>query len=309
MEQRSSGGYYPAIAEDELKKILIPLPSKEIQQQIIDIYNQAVEEKQTKEQETKELLASIDEYLLGELGIELPENVSNERYFEMSIWDLIGGRLDTFYNNPLYAGIDEKISSSKYPFKKFKEICYSVSGVVYSNEDESEKGKAILRGNNITLETNELNFESIRYIRDSFNISDNLKLQKNDILMSSASGSKEHVGKVVFIENDMDYYFGGFMMVLRQKENNYNQKYFFAFLQSKLFRSYLYRNLGGTNINNLTFNMLSHLKVPFPPIEKQDEIAEYIQSIRTKVKQLQEDAKEGLEKAKREVEKMIENNN
>jgi restriction endonuclease S subunit len=95
-------------------------------------------------------------------------------------------------------------------------------------------------------------------------------------------------------------------MVLRQKENNYNQKYFFAFLQSKLFRSYLYRNLGGTNINNLTFNMLSHLKVPFPPIGKQDEIAEHVQSIRTKVKQLQEDAKEGLEKAKREVEKMIE---
>jgi restriction endonuclease S subunit len=171
-----------------------------------------------------------------------------------------------------------------FHLKKFKEICYSVSGVVYSNEDESEKGKAILRGNNIILETNELNFECIRiYIRDNFNISDNLKVQKNDILMSSTSSSKEHVGKVAFIENDMDYYFGGFMMVLRQKENNYNQKYFFAFLQSKLFRSYLYRNLGGTNINNLTFNMLAYLKVPFPPIEKQDEIAEHIQSIRIKI--------------------------
>jgi restriction endonuclease S subunit len=120
MEQRSSGGNYPAITEDELKKILIPLPSKEIQQQIIGIYNQAVAEKQAKEQEAKELLASIDEYLLEELGIELPKNVSNERYFEVSVWDLLGGRLDTFYNNPLYAGIDEKISSSKFPFKKIQ---------------------------------------------------------------------------------------------------------------------------------------------------------------------------------------------
>ena len=288
-----------------LKSLKIPLPRREIQQQIVDLNNAAIKEKQAKEQEANELLASIDDYLLKELGIELPVTTKNERYFEVNILDLIGERLDPFYNNPLYAGIDEKISAAQYSFRKFKEICYSVSGVVFSCDDESEKGKAILRGNNITLETNELNFDSIRYIRDSLIISDNLKLQRNDILMSSASGSKEHVGKVAFIEYDMDYYFGGFMMVLRQKEKDYNQKYFFAFLQSNLFRSYLYRNLGGTNINNLNFKMLANLKIPFPPIEKQNDIAEHIKSIRVKAKQLQKDAREGLIRINTEIEKII----
>jgi type I restriction enzyme S subunit len=47
-QQRVSSGY--------LKSIQIPLPPKEIQQQIVDLYNHAVEEKQAKEQEAKELL-------------------------------------------------------------------------------------------------------------------------------------------------------------------------------------------------------------------------------------------------------------
>jgi len=56
MEQRSSGGNYPAITEEELKKILIPLPPIEIQQEIVDIYNRAIEEKQAKEKEAREIM-------------------------------------------------------------------------------------------------------------------------------------------------------------------------------------------------------------------------------------------------------------
>ena len=41
MLQRSSGGNYPAITEDELKNIQIPLPPIETQQKIIDLYQKA----------------------------------------------------------------------------------------------------------------------------------------------------------------------------------------------------------------------------------------------------------------------------
>lgn len=48
MEQRSTGGNYPAIIQSDLEQILIPLPSKEIQQQIIDIMDNAYLEKSVK---------------------------------------------------------------------------------------------------------------------------------------------------------------------------------------------------------------------------------------------------------------------
>ena len=302
-----TGNTLPRLQTDDINNLPVPNISIEKQQQIIDLYNIAYSQKQQKEAQSKKLLESIDVYLLKELGITLPEkdNSIANRIFRTSFKEITGSRFDPFYNNIVYSLIDEKIENANFPFKKFKNLCYSLSGVIYSGNDERNTGKAILRGNNISLFNNELNFDSVRYIRGDLALSNNLKLRKDDIFMSSASGSKEHVGKVAFIEEDLEYYFGGFMMVLRQKKNNYNQRYFFEFLQSSLFRMYLYKNLGGTNINNLNYNMLSNLKVPFPHMDKQTEIADYIQKIRNHAKQFQEEAITILNKAKKEVEQII----
>ncbi|MBY7733708.1 restriction endonuclease subunit S [Francisella philomiragia] len=311
-----TGNTLPRLQTEDIKNIPIPLPSLEIQNQIIQKYEQAYQQKQQKEQKAKELLASIDSYLLDKLGIELPEkdNSLQARIFTTNFSEVSGGRFDSFYNNQRYKFIDEQIELSVNKKYKLKELCYPTSGVVYSRNDETDIGKAILRANNITLETNELNFESIRYVRESLNISDSLKLRKNDILMSSASGSKEHVGKVAYIYEDLDYYFGGFMTILRQKDNRYNQKFLFEYLQSKIFREYLFKNLGGTNINNLSFSAIANLEIPLPPLTpaqaktgeiSQQEIVEHISAIRAEAKKLQEEAIADLEATKAEIEKMI----
>lgn len=57
--------------------------------------------------------------------------------------------------------------------------------------------------------------------------------------MSAASGSKEHVGKVAYIAEDMDYYFGAFMMVLRIFNDKVNPYFLFIYLQSQFFRKLL----------------------------------------------------------------------
>jgi len=62
---------------------------------------------------------------------------------------------------------------------------------------------------------------------------------------------------------------------------------------------------GGTNINNLNFGMLANFPVPLPLIEKQNEIVDHIQIIRTQAKQLQTEAAQILADAKAEVERMI----
>jgi type I restriction enzyme S subunit len=92
-----TGNTLPRLQTSDIENLIIPQPLPEIQQQIVDLYNHAAEEKQAKEQEAKDLLASIDGYLLKELGIELPEKVSKERYYEVDVMSLIGKRLDVGY--------------------------------------------------------------------------------------------------------------------------------------------------------------------------------------------------------------------
>lgn len=70
MLQRSSGGNYPAITAEELKKIVIPIPDIEVQRQICNEANQRKEEankmRQEAEQEWAEAKAQFEQELLGE---------------------------------------------------------------------------------------------------------------------------------------------------------------------------------------------------------------------------------------------------
>lgn len=307
-EIEKKGGIQQRLNLSDLGNVKIPIPPKEIQEQIVNIYNTAYSKKQAKENKAKDLLTSIDKYLLKELGISLPQkdNSLNSRIIITKFREITGKRLDVYYNDSYYGRLLKNIENSNYTVTNLNELIYSVSGVIYTRADESTNGIKILRGNNITLENNELNFDSIRFLRNDFQVSDSLKLKTEDILLSTASGSKEHVGKVVFIENDLDYYFGGFMSVFRKlKTSNHNQKYLFEFLQSAIFRLYLQRFLGGTNINNINLNMIGNIPIPLPPIQKQNEIALYIHNIRLQSKVLQESSLEVLESAKRKIEQII----
>lgn len=58
-------------------------------------------------------------------------------------------------------------------------------------------------------------------------------------------------------------------------------------------------------IRNLIMSNYYNQHIPLPPLEKQNEIAQHIQSIRNQARNLQKEAQEILEKAKKEVEQII----
>jgi len=310
-----TGNTLPRLQTFDLENLSIPIPSPSIQQKIIDIMDDAYKLKKQKEDEANKILDSIDEYLLEQLGISLPEEEENtleNRTFQVGFSDVFNNRFDAFYNQPVYTELIRALENAKYPLVSLMELCISVRGVTYSSSDEAKTGIGILRGNNINLETNELDLSNIRYIREDIVLNKEQMLYKNDILMSAASGSKEHVGKVAFIDKDLDYYFGAFMMVLRVTNKDVNPYYLFAYLQSKFFRKLLQRILGGTNINNLNFNMIKHFKVPLPPRSTvdqsqdiQNKISNEIIQRRNKAKEIRDQAFVVMENAKKEVEKII----
>lgn len=293
------------INAEEIKLIKVPIPPIEIQKQIVEKFEMAYQAKRAKEAEAKELLAGIDAYLLDKLGIKPPtSDQPTQKTFFTTLSKVTGNRFDPFYNKIEFNEFDKSLNKSQFTLDKIANFCYVVRGVTYTASDEREVGKQILRANNINVKTNELDLSEIRYIRNDIELSDEQTLVKNDILMCAASGSKEHAGKVAFITEDTDYYFGGFMMVLRTL-NNIIPKYFFEILASSIFRNLLDKILGGTNINNLNFSMIKSYKIPLPPLDVQKEIADYIQNIRERAKQLEADAKTEIERAKTEVEAMI----
>ena len=169
-------------------------------------------------------------------------------------------------------------------FKALGEVTDYVRGLTYNKKDETQSsdGLKVLRANNISLSTNMLNFNDVKIVSTNVKVRENQKLIKNDILISVASGSKTHVGKVAYIEDDLDYYFGGFMAVIRTNLDIYS-RFLFHLLIGETFSKYLEKSLSTTTINNLSASIMKAFQIPIPPLPIQKEIVNILDKF-TKLK-------------------------
>jgi len=172
--------------------------------------------------------------------------------------------------------IDELIAQycpNGVEYKKLGEVCEYVRGITYSKKDESQSlsGIKVLRANNISLKTNTLNFNDVKIVEPTVRVKENQILKRNDILICAASGSKDHIGKVAYIFENMDFTFGGFMAVLRAKDNLIS-RFLFHLLIGQNFSKYLESALNTTTINNLNSQIMNGFLIPLPPLPVQQEI-------------------------------------
>ncbi len=157
-----------------------------------------------------------------------------------------------------------------------------VRGVTYRKSDEinSMNGTMILRSNNIDYTSNSINLEKVKYISKSVKVRNDQRLKPNDILISTASGSIKHVGKVAYIKESSDCSFGAFMAVLRTNEM-LNSRFLFHVLSSSKFLKYLNDTIASSTINNLSSSIVNKFKIPIPPLKLQKHIVSILDEFYT----------------------------
>jgi Restriction endonuclease S subunits len=157
------------------------------------------------------------------------------------------------------------LAGNGFTWVQLNSVSSYVRGLTYNKASESRDGNGykVLRANNITLSQNMLNFEDVKVVKFDTKVKSSQKLHKNDILISAASGSRDHVGKVAFINTDMDYYFGGFMGVVRSTKE-INPRFLFHILRSRIFQDYLNEMLNSSTINNLSSSVMNGFQIPIP---------------------------------------------
>ncbi len=171
-----------------------------------------------------------------------------------------------------------EVATSSYPFVSLANVCTLVRGVTYTKADEVEQGGLkVLRANNIDQRTSSIDLTDVKRISASLSYSDDKLLKKDDIFICLASGSKDHIGKVAFVREDTDFYFGGFMGSIRSLSELVNPLYLYYQLSNQRFNEFLREQIAGANINNLSSSILYRYNIPLPPLDVQKEIVAEIE--------------------------------
>ena len=149
------------------------------------------------------------------------------------------------------------------------DLCDFRRGLTYKKGDEVASSRnAVLRANNVTLATGELNLDDVRYLRDDLVIQESKKVSHGCLLVCTASGSKVHLGKAALIEEDLDFAFGGFMGLLIPSDRIV-PKYLFWLTRSDFYTDFIAGLSDGANINNLKWSQLCQFMVPLPSVGEQ----------------------------------------
>ena len=299
MFQRSSGGNYPAITEDELKKISIPLPSKEIQQKVVDIYTKAIQEKQEKEQKAKSLLDGIDGYLLKELGVLTPKREEHQQFFTIKISEIIGQRLDvSFYKKKF------ELISSKYENKKLYQIAHVNPSVSFANLSKKDE---------ITF----VPMEVIDEVRGEIigdrsttvsNIKGFTKFAENDLLWAKITPCMQN-GKSAIARNLINGLGCGsteFYVIRPKDDSEISIDYLYNLLRMRYVLDAAKESFGGSaGQQRVSSDYLKSIKIPMPSIEKQDDIVNTIIIFKAEAQKLQKEGSELINRAKKDIERII----
>ena len=187
-------------------------------------------------------------------------------------------------NSFILAGNRYKVStptSAKYEMVDFAEIATIIRGVSYQKSQQTtyRTTNIILPADNIML-NGELNIIKEIFLDSTIEIASEKRLKKDDIFICMSSGSKEHIGKVAYIDYDTEFYAGGFMGIIRTNIQRCNPKYlFFYLLASSKYRNDIKLLTQGANINNIN-STINEIKIPLPSLDEQNKIIVELESYR-----------------------------
>jgi len=295
--RRSTGGTRPALDYPALLSIPIIEDLR-----ILEITEKVVQLKKQNETKAEELLASIDEYLLNELGItlpETPENTLKNRMFTTSLKEISGGRFDPNFNQAKYINNLASIRNGRYPTQQIRQIILDdlIKGVL-PNAKEKEGNRSVVQINSINSDGT-ISLNKLLTAKDIF--TDEQQLKNGDVLVVITGAT---IGKIAQWNYRGEYYLGG-DIVKFQTNPLADSLFVFYFLRTILMQTEIKRNITGATNGHLSPEDVKYLPIPIPPLEKQKEIAEYITSIREQAQKLKDETKLVLKLANQEIEKIL----
>ena len=289
-------------------ELKIPTPSQNIQEKIISIMDNAYAKKAKVKIKAQQLLSSIDDYLLSELGISLSSfSGKEERFFYRKFYDITDGRLDPRFYKEKYIKFSHMLNKRK-DLLSIGELAKSInSGATPTARGDSyveggESGVPFIRVTDIT--DNQIRYDGALRIKREIHEGEleRSQLQRGNVLLSMAGT----IGLSVVVKDAREANINQALAKIKLKNNNYDDAvYISEILNSRIGQMQTERYSRPSVQANINLSEIRAVKIPMPPRDIRMKIMKIIKESRAKAARLRAEADAELEKAKKQVEKII----
>ncbi|MBU2544952.1 restriction endonuclease subunit S [Patescibacteria group bacterium] len=291
LDRETTATMYPAVSENDIKDLKIPIPSDGFQKEVAKVVRKADMERE----KSKELYAEAEEILLEELGLK-DYKPTNENIAIVDLNEVEKcKRIDPEFFQPKYDEILEKINKFKTKTLDDLTIKYT-GGFTYKSEKFQEDGVPLIRINNI--KKGFLDLGNTAFLSEEYSDISKKDIARSGDILISMSGT---IGNCVVIpENIKKCCVNQRILAITPKDINLT--YLELFLNSIAGMLQFEKiGVGGLQTNLSTKDILN-LQIPILDQKIQEKIAKKIKDSHL----AREKSKELLEKAKKAVEIYIE---
>jgi len=285
------------IDEKKFLDVKTPLPSLDIQKQIVKQYQDRINLATSQEQQAGEKEMEIEEYLYQELGIEITSKeetklLSFVKFKNIERWDasylLDANNIQSSYELvPLHTIINTFLQDLNNNSLRFESKRYPDKAFRYIGMENIEKETGIL-----------LNFQDVKGVDIK---SQTIKLPKNFLLYGKL---RPYLNKYYLNENDFDNIIVSSEFFVFSVKNI--DKYYFKYILSSSFiQNQIENHMKGARMPRISEGTFKNLKIPNPPLNIQNQIANHIQALKNEIKTLKTEAQKNRKLALVEFEMEI----
>ena len=301
IRENTTGSVRQNLSFSVLKQLRIPLPSRSQQDQIVSKYNLSIAEAEAKEAQSEQLESEIEQYLLGELGVDILTKEEDKHYGLLRIiyhkmlsewgYDYLSDRNGSILESKLYKNV---------PLHKLMDVNPSTSlSTLKEDEDIS-----FIPMECVSDIYGELIEQKIVKSKQSKGYT---KFQDGDLIWAKITPCMQN-GKSAIVR-DLQNGFGcgsTEFHVLRKSSPEILTEFVYCLLRTRYVledaKKYFTGSAGQQRVPK---TYLQQLAIPLPPIDIQNSIVTHIVEMKAQIKLLKQQAAELRDKALKDFENEI----
>ncbi len=295
-----TGNTLPRLQPKDVQRLPILVPPSNIQNHIASFMRSAYAQKKQKEQQADALLDSIDDYVLTELGIEIPHQKDNNiqnRIFTTMSGAVSGQRFDPEIYYRVYS-----LHTKSYPMERLQN-CVFINPTTSFHGYELDTSVTFIPMEKVSAKYGETDLSLCKVVAEAKGYT---RFRDDDLIWAKITPCMEN-GKSAVVDNlKAGIGCGSTEFHVFRALEGINIHYIHALLRLRSLREHAALHFtGSAGQQRVSSEFFKDLIIPKPPIEKQTEIADYITKSRNRAKQLQHEADAIVEKAKERAEQIL----